>query len=149
CMLLKAHSQGAAWLNRVALMFFAPATSGAHAERIARLISRWRPGGMFDLTRILVRWRWPVTRDLAVNSEFLNHVRHNTELLFSSGGHQNFESKMTVFGTLDNIIDLSQPELSFDSPYIYVADRDHVTICKPNDGTAEPYQRFKNAIGSL
>jgi len=58
-------------------------------------------------------------------------------------------SRLTLFGTLDNIIDLGGPSLSFDDPYTWIDRRDHVTICKPINGTDEPYLEFARVVRTL
>jgi len=73
-MLLRAQKDGAEWLDKVALVFFAPATAGARAEAIGRLVGNWRPSGILALARIYLLYRWPVVDDLRVGSRFLSLI---------------------------------------------------------------------------
>jgi Putative serine esterase (DUF676) len=148
-MLLRAHQDGVRWLDRVTLIFFAPATAGARAERIRQLVTQWRPAGILALVRFSLLYgffRWPVVDDLKVDSSFLVDICNRTQELITAG-HQSFRSRLTLFGALENVIDLSRPNLSFDDPYTYLAGRDHMGVCKPVRGTDDPYHEFSICIG--
>lgn len=144
-MLLQAHREQCRWLSRVSLIFFAPATAGARVEMMLRLIVA---ATFLEKIRLVYEFRRPVVQDLRVGSSFLQNVRDTTIRLLHEG-HSNFRSQLTMFGALENIIDLSGAELIFDAPYRYIIDRNYVTVCKPKLRTDEIYRRFKTTIGHL
>jgi pimeloyl-ACP methyl ester carboxylesterase len=148
-MLLKAAQADAAWLNKTSLIFFAPATPGAYAERIVQMIANWSHGGTLGLMNWIFRFLWPVVDDLGIDSQFLTYVRNETHAVLEQPTYQNLRSILTVFGTFDNIIRLVPPELCCDSPYEWLPLRTHTNVCKPRMPGDDSYLCLVSALSRL
>jgi pimeloyl-ACP methyl ester carboxylesterase len=148
-MLLRAAGANAGWLDKTSLIFFAPATSGAYAERIVQMIANWSHGGTLGLLNWVFRFVWPVVDDLGIDSQFLTYVRDHTHAILEQPARQNLRSSLTAFGTRENIIRLVPPELRCDSPYSWVPLRTHTNVCKPRMRKDESYLYLEDALRRL
>jgi hypothetical protein len=149
CMLNTAHAVRASWLNKVAVIFFAPATAGARADKLLREFGGDDSGTWFNRFYAIFRSQWPVIDDLKIRSPFLREVFSETDRLIQREGRQNFRSAKTLCGTEDRIINLEDELPYFDEPYDWLAGVDHIMICKPFLCTDDCYDKFARAVGGL
>lgn len=147
-MMLKALDEGAAWLSKASLVFFAPVTQGARAEALLSSLVSWRPSGVVALASLYFRFRWPVISDLKVGSAFLQDLYKRTYRRLGEG-HMFLNSRQTYFAGEEHIIETGEPELPFDKPSYYFVGRDHNDVCKP-EGSADPvYEKFARLIDGI
>jgi hypothetical protein len=143
-MLLSARESKSPWLSKVKMIFYAPATAGARAERAARSVGTQ---GILPLT-LLYSWftyNWPVIDDLRTCSSFLKELHSETKRAISSDGGTVFRSSGTFFGEHEKVVKLQQ-ELPWDSPYTIIRKKDHFSICKPRTRRDAAYLHLKSLV---
>jgi pimeloyl-ACP methyl ester carboxylesterase len=143
-MLLKAWKAATPWISAVKLICFAPATTGARIEQLARSAGNQ---GILPLTLLFsyLGYRWPVMDDLKIGSDFLKNLTLETEMAAASDGNPVFQSLATFFGELENVIDLKQ-EFLWDTPYTVIPAQDHFSICKPRKPQDAAYGYLKQLV---
>lgn len=144
-MVLEAIVRNCRWLDQTALIFFAPATAGARAERIASLAVGINSGMFLPYLHLIFRLTWPVLDDLAIGSHFLTDISQRTQRAIQEG-HRVAQSLETFFGTRENIVDLANTDLPFDRPYSYLEGYSHGDVCKPIKKVDEPYVKLAELL---
>jgi len=147
-MLMTACKNNAAWLDKVAVVFFAPATPGARSRRLIAAFVDGSESGILGMMWTIIRLNWPAVDDLAIDSDFLKEVREGTENLVTTARRNNVQATLTCFGTREKVIYLGKLP-AFDEPYSWLTDLNHVTVCKPHFADEPCYDRFANAMASL
>jgi hypothetical protein len=124
--LLYANNAGNDWVNKVRMLFFAPAHKGA---RILELSLKCLPGfyGAFGL---IAHWFIPVLGDLKEGSEPIKEVMKLTEELLKQGKGDFTRTAISVHAIKDKIIigGLYCQDPTPEPDY----EHDHVSVCKPH-----------------
>jgi hypothetical protein len=138
-MLLTALACKSEWLPKVKLIFFAPATAGARAEEILRLL--------FGFWYHLVRYHCPVADDLRTGSPFLKALYSETDKAVSSDGGKVFQARGTFVAEHERVVNVN-PEFPWDKPYIAILSADHTSVCKPRRSQDAAYGHLKRLLRS-
>jgi pimeloyl-ACP methyl ester carboxylesterase len=126
--LITAFDRQATWIPISRLICFAPATRGARITQLLWLLGT--TGGFMRVVYALLRYRLAVLDDIGVGSEFLTQLEHDTERVTAGSTLEPFYSRLTLFGTYENVV-AYPPPFKFDTRVQRLKERDHNSVCKP------------------
>jgi hypothetical protein len=125
----------APWLERVALVLFAPAHSGAHVIELAKEALGSMPASVGDFVAAGIEGYAQVLNDLKPESPALKRLQEDTHRLIQEG-HRSLRAKVVVIGKKDRIV--SAVRFCADPGPRVVEGKGHIGICKPDAAYSIP-----------
>jgi hypothetical protein len=143
--LLFAHQEKKPWAKNVRLVLFAPAHKGSQiATMCSSLLGMIKPltaGGVDAILKLA----YPALRDLDVGSTTLKELEDRTRAALPNGAKEHYLiAHRVILGEYDNIVEPTQ--FAFDPPPKEFAGKNHMQVCKPHRGFAEPVKTLLEAL---
>jgi len=142
--LVDATKEGALWPQKVRLVLYAPAHTGANVVRLAL-----ETCSTFSFTKILVafaRFQSPLIDQLNSDpkSAVLRQLLNDT-LEACQGGQNHHLIARKVIGALDERI-VERERFEPDPPSVTIPNTTHVNVCKPREDFLEPLERLDELL---
>jgi triacylglycerol esterase/lipase EstA (alpha/beta hydrolase family) len=141
CALLDLAGLGAVGLEKLNLIFFAPAHSGAHLSRVLK--ESISPISLLNFFAAIVRLRSPLIEQLLPDSQELKHLNQATRDLLATGKYKYLVAKNVFIAKSENVV-INVPFCQ-DPPAIAI-EANHMSVCKSNDAESEPFGHLVKAI---
>ena len=123
------------WLDRIALVLFAPAHLGADVIKLAN--------SAFPIIGALMKFRWQSLLDLECKSETLAALLKDTESLISDG-NQSLIAKKVILADHDDIVSPNR-FLSDPNPAVFHG-KNHFEVCKPDLSFSAPLDELLGVL---
>ena len=128
------------WVDKISLLLFAPAHTGARVQSLVREILT----GMIGIIPSLTKYRYPVYEDLETGSIFLTNLIEETKRLLPDKKFQCNIAKKVICGERDRVV--SQVKFCDDPDPERVYHKGHINICKPNEVYVKPVELLLDVI---